>query len=84
MLFIFEEEGVYPFWMKNTFIPLDMIWIDNSGTVVFISKNTPPCEQEPCPTIAPGRKAKYVLELCGGTADRIGLTVGDTVALDMR
>jgi len=84
MLFIFEEEGMYPFWMKNTLIPLDIIWIDKSGTVVFISKNTPPCEQEPCPTISPGKKAKYVLEVCGGTADRIGLAVGATVTLDVR
>jgi len=84
MLFIFEEEGVYPFWMKNTLIPLDIIWIDKNRTVVFISNNTPPCEQEPCRTINPRKKAKYVLEVCGGTADRIGLIVGDKLAFDLR
>jgi uncharacterized membrane protein (UPF0127 family) len=83
MLFIFEEEGVYPFWMKNTLIPLDIIWIDKSKTVVFISKNTLPCEQEPCPTINPRKKAKYVLELCGGTADRIGLKAGDRLVFNV-
>jgi uncharacterized membrane protein (UPF0127 family) len=83
MLFVFEQEGVYPFWMKNTLIPLDIIWIDKSAKVVFISKNTPPCEHVPCPTINPGEKAKYVLEICGGTADRIGLGVGDKLEFDV-
>ncbi len=83
MLFVFEEEGVHPFWMKNTLIPLDIIWIDNDRSVVFVSKNTPPCEQEPCPTINPGKKAKYVLEVCGGTADRIGLKVGDRLVFQV-
>jgi len=84
MLFIFDWEAVYPFWMKNTLIPLDIIWIDRDEEVVFISKDTQPCEQEPCPTINPYKKAKYVLEVCGGTADRIGLEVGDILKLDIR
>ena len=84
MLFIFDWEAVYPFWMKNTRIPLDIIWIDSNKEVVFISKDTQPCEQEPCPTINPYKKAKYVLEVCGGTADKIGLEVGDKLKLDIR
>jgi uncharacterized membrane protein (UPF0127 family) len=79
MLFIFEQEGVYPFWMKNVVIPLDIIWIDKDGKVVAISKDTRPCTEEPCPSINPGLKARYVLELCGGTADKIGLVVGEEV-----
>ena len=84
MLFIFEDEGLHPFWMKNTLIPLDIIWIDEAEKVVFISKNTQPCEQGPCPIIDPGEKAKYVLEVCGGTADKIGLTVGDRLTFHIR
>ena len=84
MLFVFDWEAVYPFWMKNTLIPLDIIWIDRNKEVVFISKDTQPCEQEPCPTINPYKKAKYVLEVCGGTADKIGLEVGDKLKLDIR
>lgn len=79
MLFIFEEEGVYPFWMKNVVIPLDIIWIDKGGKVVVISKDAQPCTEEPCPSINPGTKARYVLEIRAGTADRIGLVVGDEV-----
>ena len=84
MLFIFDWEAVHPFWMKNTLIPLDIIWIDRNKEVVFISKDAQPCEEEPCPTINPYKKAKYVLEVCGGTADKIGLEVGDKLKLDIR
>jgi uncharacterized membrane protein (UPF0127 family) len=83
MLFIFEEEEVQPFWMKNTYIYLDIIWIDRSRKVVFISRNTPPCTEEPYRSINPRKKAKYVLELPGGTADKIGLDVGDKLILDI-
>ena len=77
MLFIFEEEGVHPFWMKNTLIPLDIIWISEDKEVVFISKNTQPCKTDICPSINPGKKARYVLEVNGGVSDKIGLNVGD-------
>ncbi|MDD3420968.1 MAG: DUF192 domain-containing protein [Methanocellales archaeon] len=77
LLFIFEEEGVHPFWMKNTLIPLDIIWISEDKAVVFISKNTKPCKTDICPSINPGKKAKYVLEVNGGISDKIGLRVGD-------
>lgn len=77
MLFIFEKEGVYPFWMKNTSIPLDIIWMDGDGQVVFISRDTQPCESDTCPDTNPGRKAKYVLEINAGISERIRLEVGD-------
>lgn len=82
MLFVFRREGIYPFWMKNTLIPLDIIWINKDKEVVFISKNTPPCRSKDCPPINPGKKAMYVLELNGGIADKIGLVVGDRVVFD--
>ena len=44
MLFIFDKEGSHPFWMKNTLIPLDIIWIDSRGKIVFISQNVQPCK----------------------------------------
>lgn len=76
MLFIFEKEGDYSFWMKNTFIPLDIIWINENKEVVFISKNNNPCFEGRCPLINPGKTALYVLEINGGMAERIGLVVG--------
>ena len=81
MLFIFEKEGIYPFWMKNTLIPLDIIWINDSQDgekeVVFISKNATPCKTFFCASIVPVKKAKYVLEINAGIVDKIGLKIGD-------
>lgn len=81
MLFIFNEEGSYPFWMKNTLIPLDIIWIDENKEVVFISENSQPCKDDFCSNINPGRSAKYVLEVNGGIAKKIGLKTGDSINL---
>ncbi len=77
MLFIFEEELIYSFWMKNTLIPLDMIWINSDFEVVHIYENAEPCEEDPCPSIDPGVPALYVLEVNAGKAREIGLSVGD-------
>jgi len=82
MLFIFENEGQYRFWMKNTFINLDIIWINKDKEVVSISKNIQPCKSDPCPVVSSDKKARYVLELNGGTADKIGLNVGDNAIFD--
>jgi uncharacterized protein len=79
MLFVYGEDGVYTFWMKNTLIPLDMIWIDGNGTVVRIIKNAEPCGKEYCPSINPNKKARYVLEIRGGEADSIGLAEGNKI-----
>ena len=78
MLFIFEYEGYYPFWMKNTLIPLDMIWINSNRTVVDI-KNAIPCKEENCPVTYPYGDALYVLEINGGTAVKKNITLGQEV-----
>ena len=79
MLFIFSKEGEYSFWMKNTLIPLDIIWIDKNKEVVFISENTQPCQKDPCDSVSPNKKAQYVLEVKSGTSNNIGLVVGDKI-----
>ena len=82
MLFTFEEEGEYPFWMKNTLIPLDIIWINENKEVVFISENTQPCkEKNYCFSVNQNKKAKYVLEINAGLAKEIGLEIGDKMNL---
>ena len=58
MLFVWEQEGVYSFWMKDTLIPLDMIWINSEKEVVFIKENAVPLDLT---SINPGVMAKYVL-----------------------
>ena len=77
MLFVFEMEEKHDFWMKNTLIPLDIIWLNEDKEVVFISKNNQPCKDDGCSTINSDEKAKYVLELNAGITDKIGLEVGD-------
>lgn len=83
MLFVFEKEEVYPFWMKNTLIPLDIVWLDNDGRIVHISRNSRPCGQSDCPIINPEVKAKYVLEINAGLSDEIGLTGGSGIKLNI-
>jgi len=82
MLFVFEKEGKYPFWMKNTLIPLDIIWINENKEVIFISENAQPCKEYYCPIIEPTKNAKYVLEINGGISKRIGLVVGDKINME--
>jgi len=78
MLFIFEKEDIYPFWMKNTLIPLDIIWLDSNKKIVYIEKNAQPCkENNVCLTITPDKKAKYVLEVLGGVSQKINLKIED-------
>ena len=79
MLFIFSEEDFYPFWMKNTLIPLDIIWLDEEKKVVFISEGAEPCTREKCPLLAPLKKSLYVLELGAGEVRRMGLKEGESM-----
>ena len=66
MLFVFEKAGFYPFWMKNTLIPLDIIWIDEAWRIVSIAESVPPCRADPCPTYPPAGDARYVVEVSAG------------------
>jgi len=77
MLFLFEKEGIYSFWMKDTFIPLDIIWIDKNNEIVFIKKDAEPCLQSNCVALNPEGLAKYVLEINAGQAEKLKLEVLD-------
>jgi len=77
MLFVFREDDKHSFWMENTLIPLDIIWLNRNKEIVFISKDTQPCKEETCPLITPDTKARYVLEVNGGVADKKGLIIGN-------
>ena len=82
MLFLFPESGEYPFWMKNTLIPLDMIWIDDQRRVAHVASNVPPCKADPCPNYPPNANAKYVLELAAGVAAKHHLANGQTLRFE--
>jgi uncharacterized membrane protein (UPF0127 family) len=81
MLFVFDAPGLHPFWMKDTLIPLDMLWIDAAGKVVSIAESVPPCKTPECPTYPPRAAASYVLELNAGFAKKHAVRVGDTLAV---
>jgi uncharacterized protein len=76
MLFEFERDEPESFWMKNTYIPLDMIFISPTGVVTHIAANAEPLSERVIPS---GGPCLAVLELNGGTAASIGLKVGDKV-----
>ena len=79
MLFVFEDYGFHSFWMKDTLIPLDIIWIADR-TIVDIKKNVlPPASGAPLQTYRPVRPANFVLEVNAGTAEQYGWRVGDKV-----
>ena len=80
MLFVFPNSGKYSFWMKNTFIPLDIIWIDENLEVVYIYENAQPCSDE-CDSIIPDKEAKYVLEINARLAEKYGIEIGDVIKL---
>jgi uncharacterized membrane protein (UPF0127 family) len=82
MLFFFPEEGEYPFWMKNTRIPLDMIWIDSARRIVHVKHDVPPCRTADCPSYPPNANAKYVLEVAAGVAKQHGLKTGDVLRFE--
>ena len=76
MLFLYERPYRISMWMKNTLIPLDMIFIGVDGRIVDIAQRTVPHSVEP---IYAGKPAIAVLEVNGGTAARLGLRIGDRV-----
>lgn len=76
MLFVYPRPQVITMWMKNTPLPLDMLFIGADNRIVKIARRTIPYSTA---TISSGQAAKAVLELNGGTADRLGIQAGDKV-----
>ncbi len=77
MLFDFKREGPVSFWMKNTYIPLDMIFIRADGRILRIAENTEPLSERMVPS---GGPILGVLEVIGGTSRKLGIAPGDRVA----
>ncbi|MSU90947.1 DUF192 domain-containing protein [Rhodobacteraceae bacterium 2CG4] len=73
MLFVYEAPGPVAFWMKNTMIPLDMLFADETGTVRRIHRNAEPYSTDSIPG---GDDIRFVLEINGGMSDLLGLTEG--------
>jgi len=76
MLFIFEQPDMQSFWMKNTIIPLDILFIDNKGVINTIHKNTVPYSEKSLPS---KQKSQFVVEVNGGFCDRHGIKESDLI-----
>lgn len=75
MIFPFPSETFHPFWMKDTLIPLDIIWLDQQGRVVYIVQGKP----NDLSILQNTSPAKYVIELNAGDTQKLNLTIGDTI-----
>jgi len=80
MLFIFPRPAPRSFWMKNTRIPLDILYFDETRSLVSVA-SARPCVADPCPGYPSRGPAQYVLELNAGTAERLGVAPGDPLEL---
>jgi len=78
MLFVFPHPSPWSFWMKNTLIPLDIIWLDEQKKVIHLIENALPCRQKKCPEYQPrqNQAARYVLELPAHTAKTHAIQIG--------
>ena len=79
MLFLWRTAEPRSFWMRNTRIPLDILYIGADRTIVSWSLDTPPCRTRRCPSYPSGAPAKYVLEVNGGQMETLGAKIGDKV-----
>ncbi len=82
MLFVFPQVGDHSFWMKNTLIPLDIIWIDDASRVVHVKHDLPPCKADPCPSYAPGVAGRYALEVGAGVAKKHRIETGSVLVFE--
>lgn len=78
MLFTFPEPQHWAFWMKNTRIALDIIWLDRDKRIVYVERNVPGCSRtdEGCPQYQPTHEAMFVLEVAAGMAEVLKLQRG--------
>ncbi|MGE0719759.1 MAG: DUF192 domain-containing protein, partial [Alphaproteobacteria bacterium] len=79
MLFVYQADAPLAMWMKNTYIPLDMLFMRADGRIINIIENVPPETLDSRPSDGPARAA---LELAAGTAARLGIKPGDRVVHD--
>lgn len=77
MLFVFNQAEPQSFWMKNTMISLDIIYVDSNKKIISIQKKAKPYSEESLPSYG---EAQYVVEVNGGYCDKYGVKVGDTIA----
>ncbi|MEW6441478.1 MAG: DUF192 domain-containing protein [bacterium] len=81
MLFVFPTKARPSFWMKNTFLSLDLLFLSEEGTVLELIERLPPCPMDPCPVYQPQQECRYALEVSGGFAAKHRIGKGCRVVL---
>ena len=81
MLFVFPDSQPRTFWMKDTLIPLDILFFDDAHRLVAMRADAQPCRADPCSLYPSEVPARYVLELNAGTAAKLGLRNGDVMTI---
>ena len=82
MLFV-QAPGPAAFWMKNTYIPLDLLYFDADGRLLQIEASAPPCVTSTCPIYpSPTATVRYILEINAGETARRGIRIGDRLRLE--
>jgi uncharacterized protein len=81
MLFVHPQPGNYSYWMYQTLIPLDMVWLDSNRRIVEMAENAQPCKTQAskCEQYGGKQISSYVLEIGGGMARKYGLQLGQTI-----
>ena len=82
MLFVFEYPLIQRVWMKNTLIPLDIVFISRQGKVVSILKGLQPCMKDSCDIYESTERAKYMLEINAGEIDSKGIAIGQMLKIE--
>jgi len=83
MIFVYSSENIYPFWMKDTLIPLDIIWLDKTGKIVTYH-NALPEPKVPLTKLKNYKNsspAQYIMEINSHDFDKLKLKIGDTIKL---
>jgi len=76
MLFVYPQPNHVSFWMKNTYVSLDILFFDDEGKLISFYRNVPPCERPPCTIYSSKEAVSYVLELKGGSVDKLNIKPG--------
>ncbi|MHB1830578.1 MAG: DUF192 domain-containing protein [Candidatus Micrarchaeaceae archaeon] len=82
MLFVFANDAKHGFWMFETKISLDIVWLNKNKRIVYVVRDAQPCRSIlDCETIYPDKKARYALEFKAGVAKELGIKLGDTMSI---
>jgi len=82
MLFVHKDQAVRGVWMKNTLIPLDVLFLSDDGKLISLLPNLQPCTKDPCPISTSAGKARYMLEVNAGFIDKHRIKTGQILLLN--